>query len=292
MATQSDSTTESRQHVLEALGHARSGTVFDLASGWWRGMPGHSAHPQFDVVTYRTPRGERNQQDLDFLSRANNPNNYGFVSELVLGTTHTGTHIDALCHVTCGSNNEWHGGESADDLLGDFGALSRDASYLAPIIARGVMLDIPVMLERETLAANFAIGAEQLEQAANEQKVQVRQGDVVLIRTGQMKYWPNDQSMMECQDAGVSLDGAKWLQARGVRAVGTDTAAFEVAPSGVEGWPQPVHVFLIKDHGIPIMEWVLLEGLSEAKAYEFTFLSLPLTIRGATGSMIRPIAVC
>jgi kynurenine formamidase len=278
-------------NLIETLALPTRGQVVELSSGWWRGMPGHYAHPRFDVITYRTPEGERNQRDLDFLDPGVNTVNYGFVSELVMGTMHTGTHIDALCHVTCGEVDEWHGGGKASESLGDFGALAQDAAEFPPIISRGIMIDLPRHLAIPALPANFPVDSTLLQQCLEAQNVEVRAGDVVLLRTGLMRYWPDTEAMKVAQDAGLALDGAEWLASREVIAVGADTAALEVAPSGVEGSPQPVHLCLIKDHGILIMEWVNLELLSKAEAFEFLFIGLPLTIRGATGSMLRPVAV-
>jgi kynurenine formamidase len=291
MATQSERSTEADAEALIAsLKLPSKGTIYDLSSGWWRGMPMAEPHPRFELLTYRSPHGQQVQQDVDFIRREHNPVNYGFASELLLATMHSGTHIDALCHVTCGPRNEWHGG-SADDLLGDFGALARDASELAPLVSRGVMLDIPGLFDCDVLPANFAIGSDELARACERQAVSVEAGDVVLVRTGQMRYWPDEEAMARHADAGVSLDGAKWLSERHPRAVGADTVALEVAPSGVDGEPQPVHIHLIRDNGIPIIEWVNCEALAADGVFEFLFIGLPLSIRGATGSMLRPIAV-
>jgi kynurenine formamidase len=280
------------KEILDVLNIPRKGRIYDLASGWWRRMPGHAAHPVFDVVTYRTPRGERNQGDLDFLSEQYNKVNFGFVSELIIGTMHTGTHIDALCHVTVGEQDEWYGGEAADEHLGDFGALSKDASQLPPLVARGILFDIPPVVGYETLPAGFSVGSTELEAAVEHHGVDVRPGDVVLVRTGQMKFWPDEEAMQSCIGAGLSLEGARWLQERGIRALGGDTVNLEVHPTmEVHGSPHPVHPFLIRDHGIPIMEWVNCEELSRDRVYEFLFIALPLTVRGATASMIRPIGI-
>jgi kynurenine formamidase len=73
--------------------------------------------------------------------------------------------------------------------------------------------------------------------------------------------------------------------------VGGDTVCLEVQPSGIDGNPQPVHLHLLREHGIPIMEWVRCEEIARDEVYEFLFIALPLPIRGATGSMIRPIAI-
>jgi kynurenine formamidase len=277
--------------ILSALALARQGRVYSLDSRWWHGMPILPVHPRFDVMTYRSPHGFRVQKDQAFLQEPQNSVHYGFISELISGTAHSGTHIDALCHVTCGERHEWHGGHSSDEFLGDFGAMNSDAAELRPIIARGVMLDIPRHLGIQHCARSYGIGSDDLSGAAEAQGVEVRKGDVVLVRTGQMQYWPDPEAMYPADLSGVSFDGARWLAEREVIAVGADTVQFECAPSGIEGNPQPCHIHLMQERGIPIMEWVQLEELAREQVYEFLFVCLPLTIAGATGSMVRPIAI-
>jgi kynurenine formamidase len=252
-------------------------------------MPLAKGHPPFQVLTYRTPSGQRNQKDLRFLDR--NPVNFGFISELVMGTTHTGTHIDALAHITCGPDACWHGGYSARDHLGDFGPLNNDASELPPLIKRGLMLDIPAALGLERLPAHFPVGAAELSAACERQGVSVRDGDFVLIRTGTMLQWPDQDALAASQGCGLSIEGARWLVDCGIAAVGGDNAALEVEPSGIEGDFQPVHRFLIQERGLLILEWVNPEDLARDKIFEFLFICLPLTVTGATGSMVRPLAI-
>jgi kynurenine formamidase len=277
--------------VVEAMKTVQKGKVYSLESQWWRGMPGHPVHPRFDVITYRSPRGEQNMKDQDYLNEPANKINYGFVSELIMGTSHTGTHIDALCHVTCGENAEWYGGHSSHDELGDFGALNSDASALRPIVTRGVMLDIPKVLGEDHCPAEFPIGAKEMQAAVDAQGIEVRPGDSILIRTGTMKFWPDTEKMAAAENSGISMSGSEWLLEQSPAAVGADNVAFECAPSGVDGSPQPVHVHLIQQNGIPIMEWVNCEELAADGVYEFAFVCLPLTVVGATGSMVRPIAI-
>ena len=52
-----------------------------------------------------------------------------------------------------------------------------------------------------------------------------------------------------------------------------------------------MHTLLLIERGIYIMESLDLEELAAAGAREFLFVALPLRIRGATGSMIDPVAV-
>src|SRR5207253_4769514 len=73
--TQSDRGSLSRispQSVLSALQLPRGGKIYDLASGWWPGMPVHPIHPSFNVLTYRTPRGFQVQKDMPSLLGDNN----------------------------------------------------------------------------------------------------------------------------------------------------------------------------------------------------------------------------
>ena len=278
--------------LLNALSLATEGRVYELASDWWRGMPSWDQHPRFDVIAYRTPKGERNQKDIAMVESSREGVDFGFVSELIMGTTHTGTHIDALCHVTCGRNDEWFGGYSANEYLGDFGAFNNDAAALPPIVGRGVLYDIPALLGLEALPPRYPVGPDELQGALDQQGVEARPGDTAIIRTGQMRYWPDAAQMAEKSGgAGLTIDGARWLHERGATAVAGDTVLVELEPSGIPGNPQPVHAFLIQEKGVPIIEWLSSEAISQDAVYEFLFLCLPLTIKGATGSMIRPVAI-
>ncbi|MBO9127891.1 MULTISPECIES: cyclase family protein [unclassified Rhizobium] len=274
---------------LDALRIPTQGKSYDLCSGWWPGMPLAEGHPQFQVLTYRSPRGQRNQKDLGFLRH--NTVNFGFISELLMCTTHTGTHIDALSHVTCGPHSEWHGGYRADECLGDFGPMCQDAAALPPFICRGVMLDIPAALDMERLDAHQPIGPAELEKACKHRGISLRSGDVVLIRTGTMDGWPDQELISRAEGSGLNLEGAQWLMQFEPAAVGADNVVLEVSPSGIDGDPQPVHRYLLQQHGIPILEWVYQEELARDGVSQFLFLCLPLPISGATGSMIRPLAI-
>ncbi|MDA3624009.1 cyclase family protein [Saccharopolyspora sp. WRP15-2] len=278
--------------LVRSLGVPTNGTVYDLSSGWWRHMPTFDGYPRFEVVTYNSPQGQRVERRFPFSEDAANDVGFGYVSELVSGSLHTGTHIDALCHVTCGSEDEWHGSASATAELGNYGATRGDASELAPIIGRGVLLDVPGVLGLEVLPPHFAIGEEHLRRAAEAAGITIAASDIVLVRTGQMKFWPDIAKITESGGgSGVALDGARWLLSHGVRYVGADTMSFEVRPSEVEGNPLPVHLLLLQQHGVHIMEWVDCEELAADGVAEFLFIGLPLTIRGGTGSPLRPIAV-
>ena len=123
---------------------------------------------------------------------------------------------------------------------------------------------------------------------ASAQRADIRPGDVVLIRTGWARYFADPKKFIsEVRGPGPGIDGARWLSSQGVFAAGSDTVAFERVPDP----SMPVHVHLLVESGIHIVECLNLDELAAAGIAEFLFVALPLKIRGATGSPVRPVAI-
>ncbi|QGN35241.1 cyclase family protein [Microlunatus sp. Gsoil 973] len=286
------STAEIAGSVLGALRTARHGRVYSLALPRFPGMPLWSGHPEFQVLTYRSPQGLRSEGIKAWSGE--NEVGLGYIAETVSGSVHTGAHIDAHAHMTIGEDDHWYGGSAKTDL-GDFGPLKGDASELQPILARGLFYDVPRHRGVDSLGKGEPITAAELEEISrNNDMAGPGPGDVVLIRTGYLHHWPDPQALLAHSGAGPDISVADWLIDRGVRATGTDTEAYEVQPPpnpGSPANPQPVHTRLLIEHGIHLMESLFLEELGAAGLTEFLFIALPLKIKGATGSMIDPIAV-
>ncbi len=284
----------SASDVLRALSLIRQGSVYDLDCGRFPGMPIYEGHAPFQVVNYRTSQGLENQGDhqwwLDSKGTGNNVARFGWNSEMVISSTHSGTHIDALSHVTCGTDDHWFGGATAGTDLGDFGPMSWDAAAIPPIVTRGVLLDVPGAKGLRALPSHYEIGRAEIEAVLESQATEVREGDVVLVRTGYLSAWPNAERENFFQ-AGINREAAEYLAGLGAVAIGADTEGLENQPSRIEGNPFPVHIALLVERGVYILEMVYLEDLARDKRYEFCFVCLPLKIRGATGSLTRPIAM-
>lgn len=277
--------------ILAALNLVETGEIIDLDSGRWPGMPLWSGHPPFQVLTYRSPGGIRAQHDQAWLAPAVNSPNLGLISELVMGTSHSGTHIDALAHFTRGPHDQWHDGVTAEEALGDFGPLRDDATSLPALLCRGVLVDVAGAKGVGRLDKGYEITADDLREALDRQESTLKPGDAVLVRTGQMAVWPDVDAMEETRGSGIGLDAADMLVDCGAVVVGVDTESCEVVPSRVEGNPHPVHERLLIDHAVYIIENIPLEELAGRRAYQFLFIALPLKIKGATASMLRPVAV-
>lgn len=281
--------------ITNAAKLVKTGCIFDLDTGRFPGMPESPVHVPFTVTTYRTPRGLANQEDQHWLAPDVNTAGWGFVSELVITSMHTGTHIDALCHVQRGWGDDatWFGGRSAAESIGDFGPLTDDAAAIPPLFVPGVLLDAARALGRETLPAAHGITPKELAKAVESIPGGVPRGGVILVRTGYHKHWPDTARMVESAGAGVTLEAARWLVNEFAPvAIGADTPSLEQEPSAIPDNPAPAHHFLIRDSGVHIIENLALEQLADARANPFLFVCLPLAIHGATASIVRPIAVC
>jgi len=117
---------------------------------------------------------------------------------------------------------------------------------------------------------------------------------VALVRSGYLAHWPDPEELAAHRGAGPDLSAAELLAGRGVLAAGSDTETFEVQPAperGTPANPQPVHTLLLIERGIYILESLDLEEIARAGLTEFLFVALPLSIRGATGSMLDPVAI-
>ena len=250
-----------------------SAKVYDLAQPYFTGMPHHPSHPPFLFSLVKT-HGE-------YLG----PNGSSSASDAIALGSHVGTHIDALCHFSC--NGKLYGGDDAASLQSYGSGLRRHSiDTVPPILRRGVLLDIAATAGIEVLPDGFEITPAHLDAAAS--GVEIRPGDVVLLRTGWARYFRDPGKFIsQVHGPGPRVPGAQWLSSRGVFAAGSDTVAFEKVPD----LAMPVHVHLLVEHGIHIIECLNLEELAKAAVKEFLFIALPLKLEGATGSPVRPIAV-
>jgi kynurenine formamidase len=244
------------------------------------------------VLNYRTPPGIRAESAQPW----GPPNDVGlgYMAEYVMATSHSGAHVDALGHMTVGDDNHWFGGGNTAEHLTDKGPSVGDAEKLPPFFTRGVLLDAPGFRGVEALPAGSPVDAAEMAAIAEWEGVEVRPWDVVLVRTGYLAYWPDADKMATHKTAGPDLSAAEWLLERGVVATGTDTETYEVQPApdrGIPANPQPVHTRLLIENGVYLMESIYLEEIARDQVYEFLFVALPVKIRGATGSMVDPLAV-
>ena len=274
--------------------------IFDLSHTWDENSPIAGVNPPYSMVLNATHAGTRGTFDPD--------GQLSFTSEIQQWSgQHGAPSIDAIGHI--GHNGLLFGGVDAAKATSDTRGIGRSgvgahldiAHYPTErLVNRGVLLDVARFVQRngDPLPADFAITDEHLAETADHQGVRIRRGDTVLIRTGWGKLFTADPARYKGDAAaGVGLSGAKYLVKQKAAVVGDDTLTFEVRPP-LAFPPEvpafqvfPVHMLLIPDNGINIIENYFLEEIAAAKEYEFLLVVPPIKIRGGTGSALRSFAM-
>jgi kynurenine formamidase len=205
----------------------------------------------------------------------------------------THTHIDAFSHV--GYEGALYNGAPADEVDAS-GAGAGSIEVLEDgLVGRGVLLDIPRARGVPWLEPGEHIFPDELEAAEREQGIAVREGDILLVRTGhahrlaELGPWDTPASK-----AGLHPTATRFLAERGVAALGTDTNG-DTAPSSTEGLAFPIHVLVVNAMGIHLLDYLWFERLratcEHTGRWEFFFVGAPLRITGGTGSPLNPIAL-
>lgn len=286
------------QTVLQALSLVKQGKVYDLGITYDRTSfkwPGHSPG---EIISFRTPEGVKRQKDLSFTVPEVNPAKVAWHSNALFMNDNVATQIDGLGHITTGDDNHWYNGFKESDWGGNWGIRKADASTIPPIIVRAVLIDVAGHKKVEALQAGTAITADDLQKTLEWEKIDIRPGDAVFVRTGTLRYWGetgSDHAAIAAHDtAGINLDAAKWLvEQKGAVFVGSDTSGLEVAPAPTGSTSFiPVHEYLLVQQGVHIGEFHNLEELARDKVYEFCYVGLTNKIKGSTaGFTLRPIAL-
>lgn len=279
-------TSSSRVDVLSRLDGRK---VYDLSVEYFIGMPSWQAagDPRYQIWMTHTPHGTLIDDPVGVGEQQNKHVSYS--GSAISMYTHTGTHIDALNHF--GLNGKIWNGFDARKHLGDRGWKKTGAETIPPIIARGVLIDVPAALGVDMLKPGHRITRQDLQKALDRQGVRLQRGDVALIRTGRMKVYERADAYM-ADAPGLGLDAARFLiEDGGVMTVGADNLSFEAFPTEVAGNYVPVHTYLLAQQGAHILELVNLEALATDKVYEFAFIGASLKLRGADAAPMRPIAI-
>jgi kynurenine formamidase len=290
--------------LLKAVKRAR---LIDLSHNWENDSPVAGVNPPYH---FRLRDTHASSRGFFALFGEKPPGQLSFTAEVMdFSGQHGAPSIDAIGHI--GRNGLLFGRVDAALATSDpngIGAsgvgahLGIDHYPLDLLVNRGVLLDVARMIQGDSspLPAKFEIKAVHLEAAAKLQRVKLKTGDTVFIRTGWGQYFKANHSLYAGPDSpGPGLNGAEFLIKHGARVVGDDTLTFEQRPPAAvfneNGTVRveifPVHMKVIADSGIFIIENLNLEELSEAKAYEFVVVVPPLLVKGGTGSALRAFAL-
>ena len=219
-----------------------------------------------------------------------------FNDDYVFTPLQGGTQWDALSH--CYYDDRLYN-DTPKEAVNYRGALKLGIETQAKgIVGRGVLLDVARHEGREWLLGGEGIGPELLTDVTRDENVEVRVGDILLIRTGWWRKFLEDRdrsSWILADEPGISLACCSWLRDHGVAAIASDNWALEVIPSGVPGEGFPVHMVLIRDMGMMIGEMFDLEDLAEDckrdGVYEFLLCAPVLKVSRGVGTPVNPLAL-
>jgi kynurenine formamidase len=273
---------------LDAARLVRRGAVFSLALAIRNGEgPVRPGSHRFNPIHTVVATGE-DPQRFDAGGGAS------YTDDTIYMPLQCTTQWDALCHVYY--DGALYNGFPAQSVTASGAAHDGIDKVHASFVGRGVLLDVARHLGALSLPAGHAITAVELDECAAAQGTALRQGDILLIRTGLMQRTNHGQdwSVFDEDQPGLHVEVATWLREHKVAAVAADNAMVE-ASKVVEGMRVPLHMIALRDLGIHFGECWFLEELADDCArdgvYECFLVAPAMPLVGGTGSPVNPIAI-
>ena len=189
--------------------------------------------------------------------------------------------------------------KKSDDTLG-IDLVSRRGG----IVGRGILLDFVRYAERHGIEydvnSNYGIPLSILKDIIKEQKLIIRQGDILFVRSGLSK-WLHDVDLETAKglrkDVRIGVEASdeilEWLWNSQFSAIGGDAAAFEARPHP-SGRLLHIHKVLPL-FGMMISEYLDLEGCAQLcekhQRWSFFVSSTPIYVQGGIASPANMLAV-
>jgi len=258
--------------IKNAAQLVKTGRIYSLS------MPLEAEGPQF-------PGRHKTWQTTSLL---NVGEGIGFSDDVLIMSSHSGTHMDSLCHVWY--DHQLYNGPDVREHVTSFGSSRNSIENVPAMVGRGVLLDVAGWKGVPHLSLGEAVSASDLDQCAASQNVTISPGDIVLVNTGWMDIFEQDRALFDSGEPGLDMSCIEWLHQHDISAIGADNQGVEVIdsmpPSGL-----PFHFAAIRDLGLYLLENLKLQPLANDRQYEFLFVAAPLRVKFAVGSPINPLAI-
>lgn len=267
--------------VLAATRVCKTGKVYSLALP----IQGHGV-PIFEHRGAPQRLSLTSAADVGMYSPMGAPVGRGANEDMLVLASHSITHMDALSHVF--SDHKMYNGYGAETFTTAAGAQKLDITNTGSFAGRGVLLDLPRYLQVDWLDPDTLVDSDLLESCRASQGTEIRAGDILLIRTGWLDLFATGQAGHE--QPGIGFDAVSFIDDHDVAAVGADNGAVEKMPFDRDEFIG-VHVELLVNRGVTLMEHLYLRELAADACNEFLLAVGALKITGAAGSPINPIAI-
>lgn len=175
----------------------------------------------------------------------------GYNLSRITFSTHQGTHVDAPFHF-------FYDGETVDKI------------DLSRYIVRAIKVDLTYKKPMEAITVKDLLKYEHL----------IDEGLSLLLHTGWDKIFPKKEYFSDFPYLSVEL--ANWLAEKKVNLIGLD-----IPCPNINDW-KTIHETLLGKNILIVEGLVNMEKLEDEV---FTFIALPLKLRGADGSPVRAIAI-
>ena len=279
------------EHIVSAARLVRRGKVFSLSIPFDTNGPQTGSFGRVNPLHFMTADGgDSHTGTQDAFPEIR------WADDAVFLGMHAATHWDALAHIF--HEGKMYGGHSSDSVNSQGASRSGVETYRDKMVGRGVLLDIARHFGRDWLDSGEAIQGSDLEACAEREDVAVGEGDLVLVRTGQLAERRAHGAWGDYAGGpapGFGISAADFFCGRGVAAVAVDTWGAEVLPNETDEVFQPLHIILLNNAGITLGEMWDMEDLATDCAddgtYEFLLVAPPLRITGGTGSPVNPQAI-
>jgi kynurenine formamidase len=223
------------------------------------------------------------------------PREVGFADDVVTLPLQSATHWDALSHVF--HRGKMYNGFPADSVTSQGASRCATETLRGRLVGRAVLLDLPLVKGQPWLEDGYAITTTDLEEAAENHRVEIRAGDILVLRTGQMgRCLAQGWGGYAGGDApGLSFSTLPWLHERRIAAIASDTWGVEVRPNELPDSFQPFHIVAVVYMGLFLGEMFFLEELAEvcaeADRHDFLLSASPLPFTGSAGGPPGAVAI-
>jgi kynurenine formamidase len=221
------------------------------------------------------------------------PTQVCFSDDVVVMGLQAATHWDSLVHASY-DGRLWNG--APPDTVTSRGAARSGADRVGAVLGRGVLLDVARAKGLDRLDGGYAVTGDDLDAAAELGRLVVEPGDIVVVRTGQMRLLHDTHRLKYAMPSpGLSMQSVRWFRDHDVAAVANDTFTFEVLPGERDDLLFPVHLLHLVEMGLTQGQNFDLEELAADCAgdgvYEFLLSASPDPFVGGLGAPVVPVAV-
>jgi kynurenine formamidase len=291
-------------NFLDAATRASASALIRRGEAFSLSLPFDADGPQFGWKRRVNPVHTMMSTGMDTPEQMGLPHGLSVADDAVFMPLQCSTQWDGLGHVF-DHGVAWNGRVGREIVTSEGDAATGIERLAAPVVGRGVLLDVGRALGEEgELPDGCPITSADLQETIRRQgpDSEVRRGDIVLVRTGQLTRARRGLAAGRGWGGyaggpapGLSFETTGWLHGSEIAAVATDTWGVEVRPNE---WPdamQPLHQVALPHIGLLLGEmWDLDTLAADCVAdgvHEFFLAAQPLPFTRAVGSPVNPVAI-